>query len=48
MNIAAEQIPEADAASSAETDDYADAADNWQLTDDEWAAISAEVARLGY
>ena len=49
--IAAEQIvPEANAAGTADTPGPVDAlaADNWELTEDDWAAISAEVARLGY
>ena len=39
---AAKQIPEADAAGTAVD---AQAADNWE---DEWATISAKVARFGY
>ena len=46
--IAAEQIPEANAAGTADTPVDALAADNWELTEDNWATISAEVARLGY
>ena len=49
--IAAEQIvPEANAAGTADTPGPVDAlaADNWELSEDDWAATSAEVARLGY
>jgi hypothetical protein len=45
-----DQVPgEAGAASAADTSRPVDAvAENWQLSEGEWAAISAEVARLGY
>ena len=49
IKIDAEQMPEV-VAGRAQTDDPADTTDidNWQLTDDQWDAIGAEVARLGY
>lgn len=48
-HLAAAQLQQADGAApvAVETNDPP-GIDDWQLTENEWAAISAEVTRLGY
>ena len=50
-NIAAgppEPAPDAGSAQNPQLDQSSAEAADWQLTEDEWAAISAEIAARGY
>ena len=51
QQVAARPVPQqqaADAAATARGNDQQNDASDWQLTDQEWAAISGEIARNGY